>query len=221
MALPTYVYLICPGASHRKISCHLWIGRSTLRANSPQVSGITNFFIMRIFSAACTAFEANTRDTVKALFRRGDPAARGQPARTALIRQAGGWFGGTGRAPAVPRDSDVLTEADLAAYTAALERNGFFGPDSWYMNDDRNIAYSAKAVDGGRLGMPVLFLHAANDLICDTTASRLAEPMRESCANLTEVVVQSGHWMAQERPVTVNAALAKWLVMKLADIWPS
>ena len=27
-------------------------------------------------------------------------------------------------------DADVLTEADLAAYTAALERNGFFGPDS-------------------------------------------------------------------------------------------
>jgi hypothetical protein len=44
--------------------------------------------------------------------------------------------------------------------------------------------------------MPVLFLHAANDLVCDTTGSRLAEPMREYCADLTEVVIQSGHWMA-------------------------
>ncbi len=94
-------------------------------------------------------------------------------------------------------------------------------PDSWYMNHDRNVAYAATAVDGGWLGMPVLFLHAANDLICDTTGSRLAEPMRENCSNLTEVVVPSGHWMAQECPVAVNAALAKWLATKLASVWPS
>lgn len=64
-------------------------------------------------------------------------------------------------------------------------------------------------------------MHAANDLTCDTTGSRLAEPMRGSCANLTEVVVQSGHWMAKECPVAVNAALAKWLAMELAEVWPS
>jgi len=173
------------------------------------------------FSAACAAFEANTRDTVKALFRRGDPSARGRPAGTALISQAGGWFGGSGTAPNVPRDAKVLTEADLAAYAAALERNGFFGPDSWYMNDDRNVAYAATAIDDGRLAMPVLFLHATNDLTCDTMGSRLAEPMRESCADLTEVVVQAGHWMAQENPVAVNAALTKWLACKLTAVWPS
>ena len=136
-----------------------------------------------------------------------------------MIRQEGGWFGGAGRAPDVPMDTDVLTEADLAAYTAALERNGFFGPDSWYMNHDRNVAYASKAVSGSRLSMPVLFLHAAHDLTCDTMGSRLAEPMREYCANLTEVVVQSGHWMAQECPVAVNAALAKWLATKLGGVW--
>ena len=176
-------------------------------------------FYQENFSAACAAFEANPRDTVKALFRKGDAAARGQPARTALIRKNGGWFGGAGRAPDLPMDPDVLTEADLAAYAAALERNGFFGPDSWYMNHDRNAVYSAKAINGGRINMPVLFLHAANDLVCDTTGSRLAEPMREYCADLTEVVIQSGHWMAQECPVAVNAALAKWLAIKLANVW--
>ena len=30
--------------------------------------------------------------------------------------------------------------------------------------------------------------------------------MRELCANLTEAVVDSGHWMAQEKPVDVNHA---------------
>jgi hypothetical protein len=49
--------------------------------------------------------------------------------------------------------------------------------------------------------------------------SRLAEPMRRDCADLTEVVVESGHWMAQENPVAVNAALAKWLAVRLPDYW--
>ena len=50
-------------------------------------------------------------------------------------------------------------------------------------------------------------------------ASRLTEPMRRDCAQLTEVVVPSGHWMAQEQPVAVNASLAKWLATKLPDYW--
>jgi hypothetical protein len=44
--------------------------------------------------------------------------------------------------------------------------------------------------------------------------------MRRDCADLTEVVVPSGHWMAQERPAEVNAALAKWLATKVPDVWP-
>jgi hypothetical protein len=32
---------------------------------------------------------------------------------------------------------------------------------------------------------PALFLHAARNVVCDTVHSRLAEPMREDCADLT------------------------------------
>ena len=171
------------------------------------------------FDKARQAFEASTGDTVSAIFRSGSPAGKGQPARTAPVRRDGGWFGGTGRAPAVPRDAGVLTEADHSRYVAALERNGFFGPGSWYMNHGRNIAYAAEALDGGRLVMPVLFLHGAYDYVCETIDSRLAEPMREYCADLSEVVVKSGHWMAQENPVAVNAALVRFLAGKLASVW--
>jgi pimeloyl-ACP methyl ester carboxylesterase len=113
----------------------------------------------------------------------------------------------------------VLTEADLQGYVASLERNGFFGPDSWYMNHTSNMAYARKAQADGRISMPVLFLHGAYDYTCETIDSRLAEPMRENCSDLTEVVVQSGHWMAQESPVAVNAALARFLVTKLPMVW--
>jgi pimeloyl-ACP methyl ester carboxylesterase len=67
--------------------------------------------------------------------------------------------------------------------------------------------------------MPVLFLHGDYDVVCETTVSRLADPMRAACADLTEVVIPSGHWMAQEQPVAVNAALARWLATKVPDAW--
>jgi pimeloyl-ACP methyl ester carboxylesterase len=176
-------------------------------------------FYQENFDKAVSAFEASVPCTVKALFRKGNPAGRGQPSRTALVRREGGWFGGAGQAPSVPRDADVLSEADQSSYVASLERNGFFGPDAWYMNHTRNIAYAEHATNHGRISMPVLFLHGAYDYTCETIDSRLAEPMREYCADLTEVVVQSGHWMAQENPAAVNAALARFLAAKLPSAW--
>jgi pimeloyl-ACP methyl ester carboxylesterase len=172
------------------------------------------------FERARTTFQADIESTVRALFRKGNPAARGKPSRTAEVRRDNGWFGGADKAPAVPRDPDVITEQDLSIYTAALARAGFFGPDSWYMNAAANIAFAARAPNGGKLSLPVLFLHAAHDYTCDTIGSRLAEPMRRDCADLAEVVVPSGHWMAQEQPTKVNAALARWLATNLPDVWP-
>jgi len=120
----------------------------------------------------------------------------------------------------VPLDTDVLTEADLNAYADALARHGFFGPDSYYMNPDRNAEYARRATSGGRIDLPVLFLHGEYDYTCETVSSRLAEPMRQDCRNLSEVVIRSGHWMAQEKPTEVNAAIAKWLAMAVPTIWP-
>jgi pimeloyl-ACP methyl ester carboxylesterase len=179
-----------------------------------------HLFYEENFETARKGFEANVRNTVKALFRKGDPAAIHQPGRLASIRRAGGWFGG-GPCPDVPLDTDVITKTDLDAYAAALTRNGFFGPDSWYMNGKANCEYAQRATHGGKLTMPVLFLHAEYDATCETVRSKLADPMRRDCIDLTEVVVKSGHWMAQEQPVTVNAALAKWLASKLPDVWTS
>jgi pimeloyl-ACP methyl ester carboxylesterase len=177
-------------------------------------------FYQESFAQAQQAFEADVRATVKLQFRKGKPEALGKPSPLARVRANGGWFGPAGRAPDLPRDADILTEQDLETYTEALTRNGFFGPNSWYMNHARNRQYAARAPNGGRIDMPVLFLHARFDLICETLNSRLAEPMRRDCARLTEGAVPSGHWMAQERPAEVNAALARWLVREVPSHWP-
>jgi pimeloyl-ACP methyl ester carboxylesterase len=179
------------------------------------------YFYEESFDTARRQFEADVTSTIKALFRKGNPALAGKPSRTADVRRRGGWFAPLDRAPPLPLDTDVLSEEDLAVYVEGLERNGFFGPDSWYMNHRRNAEYAQRARNGGRLAMPVLFLHGAYDYVCETTQSRLADPMRASCDDLVEVVVPSGHWMAQERPVEVNAALARWLATKVDAAWAS
>jgi hypothetical protein len=66
----------------------------------------------------------------------------------------------------ISRDADGICEQDLSIYVASFTRTGFFGPDSWYMNDAANTAYAALAKNGGALTLPVLFLHAAYDSIC-------------------------------------------------------
>ena len=172
-------------------------------------------FYQTSFAAAAAAFEADLPATFKALFRRGDAREKGRPALTARITRDGGWFGGAGRAPDLPRDPAVLSEDDLASYVAAYARTGFAGADAWYVNAERNMAYAARVPDGGRLRLPVLFLHAAYDTICETVDSRMAEPMRRDCTGLTEHVLETGHWMVQEQPAQVNAAIALWLTREV------
>jgi soluble epoxide hydrolase / lipid-phosphate phosphatase len=178
-------------------------------------------FYEESFARAIAPFDANPYFAVKALFRKGTPGADRRQWRSAHVRKDGGWFGGALEAPDLPRDNDVVGEQELRVYAESLSRNGTFGPSSWYMNHLANAAYAENAVNGGRVDMPVLFLAAAYDYTCDCITSRLPEPMRALCSNLTEQVIDSAHWMAQEKPVDVNAALVHWLVSRVPQAWPA
>ena len=78
------------------------------------------FFYEENFAKAQMAFEANVANTVKAIFRAGSSSGKGKPARTALVRRDGGWFGGLGQAPDVSVDRNLLSEEDLHSYIGAL-----------------------------------------------------------------------------------------------------
>ena len=179
-------------------------------------AGQWDYFLWYLENAAQAAadFEADIPATIALLYRSGHPGLLGQPALTAGVRARGGWFGPLRRAPEMPRDPAILSEADYATLVASFERNGFSGPDSWYLNGRANDVYAAEARDEGRLKLPVLFLHAAWDTVCDTVHGRLAEPMRTTCDDLSEATFDAGHWLAQERAEEVNAAIAGWLEQK-------
>jgi len=178
-------------------------------------------YYLENFDRATKVMDTDAYNTVKALFRKGDPAGLGQPAGTASIRSGGGWFGGQSGAPDLPRDEDVVTEDDVFAYAAGLEANGFFGPNSWYMNHDANKAYASAGVDDPILDMPALFLAGRFDYTCESVESELGHPMHAHCRNLTVEVVDSGHWMAQEKPRAVNASLIRWIATHLPQSWPA
>ena len=161
------------------------------------------------FQKATATFDSAPDKVIKALFRAGSPEGQGLPSATAHMRHANGWFGG-GEVPDVPRDGGVISESDLQTYARHLLENSFFGPDSWYMNHAANAVYAAETPED-RLDMPVLFLHGRYDYTVETMTSTLAEPMRRKCSHLTEHIIDSGHWMAQEQPDAVNDRLSEWL----------
>ncbi|MEO8298875.1 MAG: alpha/beta hydrolase, partial [Burkholderiales bacterium] len=124
-------------------------------------------FYREHFERATSVFDADPRALIQTIFRRGKPAHLGTLSPNARMMEDNGWFGGAERAPDLPRDHAVLSEAELCAYAEALARNSFFGPDSYYMNDAANRAYAERAVNGGRLDMPVLFIAGRYDVACE------------------------------------------------------
>ena len=162
------------------------------------------------FEEATTSLRADTRRTLRALMRSGSPSARGVPAATASVSTQGGWFGGKGKAPDLPLDLAVMSESELDEAVAELDLGGFYGPNAWYANADRNLSFAA-ASQSRSIDLPTLFIHAAYDAICDTSSSELAEPMRKACTSLSEATIQGGHWIYQEKSHRVNECLARWL----------
>ncbi|MFC0697632.1 alpha/beta hydrolase [Paraburkholderia humisilvae] len=175
-------------------------------------------FYREHFTRAAKEFEVDVAATLALIYQRRPKREAGMRAFTAGIRAQNGWFGAAGRAPVTSRDDMLLSQDDFDAMVAAFNDAGFIGANAWYMNDAANLAYAADAPNFGRIGIPSLFIHATNDLVCDSTQSRLAEPMREDCERLTEVTIEGGHHIMIERPLDVCHAIDEWVRLKIEGL---
>jgi len=102
-----------------------------------------------------------------------------------------------------------LSEADLAVFTEAYKASGFRGGLNWYRNIDRNWELSAPWQDA-RIHQPSLFIAGSNDaVITGMIGAKRVNELERVLPNLTQklIIEGAGHWIQQERPDEVNAAL--------------
>ncbi|KAI1185525.1 putative epoxide hydrolase [Nemania serpens] len=172
------------------------------------------------FEKAVAWYEKDIAGFVKACSQKSSPPKNRFSAGTATVRKDGGWFGLPSPPPVQATGLPVLPPDVFNSFSADMEKTGFWPGSAYYLHHKRNAEYNGKAASGGKLTQPVLFIHAEWDLVCETKSSRLPEPMRQVCSNLTEATIQTGHFAHFEKPAEVNAILARFIVEELPSEWP-
>jgi pimeloyl-ACP methyl ester carboxylesterase len=169
-----------------------------------------NFFYILYFQEPGVA-EAELEADVRKLLRMFYYSASGDaPPRSAFSLQKS-----SATLAASMADTDVLpawlSEADLDYFTAQFEQSGFRGPINWYRNFDRTWERTAQLADK-KIEQPALFVAGERDPVLAWSPQALPR-MRELIPNLREtlIVPGTGHWVQQERPEEVNAALLRFL----------
>lgn len=151
-------------------------------------------------------FEADVRAGLRRLIYAASgsapPEHRWQPVLT------GAFFDGLvdpGAAPA------WLGEDQLDALSAGFMRSGFRGGLSWYRNLDRNWDLLAPFI-GLTIGQPSLFVIGDADPAYPA-ARRGIDALPQTLPGLRRslVIPGGGHWIGEERPDDVNAALLEFL----------
>ena len=108
---------------------------------------------------------------------------------------------------------DWLTAADLDYYVGQFEQSGFRGPLNRYRASELDFAQQAEIADR-RIEQPAAFIAGQLDpVLTFIPGIDLIEVMRQRVADLrlVRIIDGAGHWIQQERPAEVNAALLEWL----------
>lgn len=141
------------------------------------------------------------------------------PART-IRRMLAGW----GSRQASPEDMSVddgrglvarlpeptrlpgwISQDEIDRYVAEFARTGFTGGLNWYRNLDRNWELTAD-FDGRKVEIPSLFVAGADDPVLSMMPPSVMSGWLSDHRG-DRILDGAGHWVQQERPADVNAAL--------------
>jgi pimeloyl-ACP methyl ester carboxylesterase len=104
---------------------------------------------------------------------------------------------------------DWLSQAELDHYIGEFSRTGFTGGINWYRNMDRNWELTPQ-LDGVHVAIPSLFIGGALDPVILMTPPSVGRDFLDD--HRGDVLVDgAGHWVQQEKPAEVNAALLDFL----------
>jgi pimeloyl-ACP methyl ester carboxylesterase len=113
----------------------------------------------------------------------------------------------------LPPLPDWITADEFEHYVRAFTETGFTGPLNWYRNFDRNWELTepnSGPIRAQTITVPTLFLAGSADPVLGfTPRDRVRDVVT---GDYREVLVDgAGHWLQQERPDEVNAALLEFL----------
>ena len=175
--------------------------------DSLSASGVTNFYwqYFQTPGVAEAEFERDVATTMRKILGRGvsDPAAL-------YVTEDKGFLGNI---PPVVTLPNWLSEADISHFAEAYRHSGFHGGLNWYRNLDRNWDLTAPW-QGAQIHQPSLFIAGSRDsVITGLIGAKRVNELERVLPNLRQrlIIEGAGHWVQQERPDEVNAALIAFL----------
>jgi pimeloyl-ACP methyl ester carboxylesterase len=126
---------------------------------------------------------------------------------------AGGGFLDNRPDPGADRLPAWLTQGDVDYVAGEYRRTGYRGGLNWYRNIDRNGELLAPWA-GAAIRQPALFVIGAEDPFPGSPQGKAAvDRLSDTVPGLrrTVLIEDAGHWIQQERPAEVSAALLDFL----------
>ena len=128
-----------------------------------------------------------------------DPAAFTAPADAGFVE----------RLPKFERLPDWLSQEELDHYVEEFSRTGFTGGINWYRNFDRNWELTPH-LEGAKVTVPAAFITGSADPVNLMGPAAVMDGWLEDHRGNT-FVEGAGHWVQQEAPDEVNAALLTFI----------
>ena len=170
-------------------------------------SGVTNFYwqYFQTPGVAEREFERDVGSTMRTLLGRGFS----DTASPLFIADGKGFLGDVDPARPLP---NWLSDDDLTYLSNAYRKSGFSGGLNWYRNIDRNWELTAPW-HGAKIHQPSLFIAGSRDAVVTGFGAKGVAEMERVLPNLRQklIIDGAGHWIQQERPDEVNAALVGFL----------
>jgi pimeloyl-ACP methyl ester carboxylesterase len=126
-----------------------------------------------------------------------------------VIPEGQGFLDRMAVAPSLPA---WLREEDLKTMIGEYQRTGFRGGLNWYRNIDRNWELTAPW-HNATIQQPALFIAGTRDPVIAGKRGQIAiDAMTKVVPGVKKVLLDgAGHWVQQERPQEVNAAVLEFL----------
>jgi pimeloyl-ACP methyl ester carboxylesterase len=169
--------------------------------------GITDFYwqYFQTPGVAEAEFERDVGLTMRTVLGRGISEAS-----HLHIREGQGFLGNLDPGRPLP---DWLGEDDIKHFAETYKKSGFRGGLNWYRNLDRNWELTAPW-QSAQIHQPSLFIAGSKDsVITGLIGAKRVNELERVLPNLKGKIILegAGHWIQQERPDEVNAALIDFL----------